>query len=189
MRFFGERCGEIMLKKLDEAMAITPRDRIYSMIVQNPGLHFREIQRRTNIATGALQYHVDYLKKKGFIREEKEGKFSRFYALQGEQVDSRLMNLLRQDSVRKIVLFLMNKRRATLPTISKNVGLGLSTTSFHMQKLLASQAVVQKTISGKIFFVLNDKENIFGLLVQYRKSFLDSLVDNFIDVWEEELKP
>jgi len=177
------------LKRLDEAMALTPRDRIYSTIVQNPGLHFREIQRRTNIATGALQYHIDYLKKKNFVREEKQGKFSHFYSLQNQHVDSGLMNLLRQESVRRIVLFLMNRRRATLPIISKNVLLSLSTTSFHMQKLLLSNIVAQKNIQGKVYFCLTDKEKVLGLLVEYQKSFLDVLVDNFIDTWEKEFKP
>ena len=178
-----------MLKKLEEAMAITPRDRIFSTIAQNPGLHFREIQRRTGIATGALQYHIDYLKKKNFVREEKQGKFSHFYSNQAEAVDSSLMNLLRQESVRKIVLFLMDRRMATLHSISESVTLGLSTTSFHMQKLLASKIVLQKSIRGKIFFSLVDKGRVLALVVQYRKSFLDSLVDNFIDTWEKELKP
>ena len=172
---------------LDDAVALTPRDRIYSMIVRNPGLHFREVQRRTEIATGAMQYHLDYLKKKNLVREEKEGKFSRFYAVQADVVDSKLMNLLRQESVRKIVLFLMNRRRATLPVISKTVGLGLSTTSFHMQKLLVGNVVLQKTISGKVYFYLHDKESILLLLVEYKKSFLDSLVDSFVDLWEEDL--
>jgi len=178
-----------VLKKLDEVMALTPRDKIYSTIVQNPGLHFREIQRRVGIATGALQYHLDYLKKKNFVREEKQGKFSHFYSIQGGEVDSGLMNLLRQESVRKIVLFLMNKRRATLPTISENVQLSLSTTSFHMQKLLQAQVVIQKSIKGRVYFSLMDKERVLILIVQYRKSFLDDLVDNFIDTWERELKP
>ncbi len=176
-----------MLKNLEEAMALTPRDKIYSTIVQNPGLHFREIQRRTTIATGALQYHLDYLKKKNFVREEKQGKFSHFYALQAESVDSSLMNLLRQESVRRIVIFLMNRRRATLPSISKSIGLSLSTTSFHMQKLLSSKIVIQKNVQGKIYFSLKDKESILAILVQYKNSFLDSLVDSFIETWEKDL--
>ncbi|MCX6803434.1 MAG: winged helix-turn-helix transcriptional regulator [Candidatus Diapherotrites archaeon] len=177
-----------MIKDLGGIVALTPRDRIYSTIAQNPGLHFREVQRRTGIATGAMQYHVDYLKKKNLVREEKEGKFSRFYALQADIADTKLMNLLRQDSVRKIIVFLMDRRRATLPTISKSVGLGLSTTSFHMQKLLLAQIVLQKPMKGKLYFSLRDKESILGLLVEYRHSFLDVLVDNFIDTWEKELK-
>lgn len=178
-----------MIKGIEEAVALTPRDRIYSTIVQSPGLHFREIQRRTNIATGALQYHVDYLKKKSFIREEKEGKFSRFYAMNSEVKDSRLMNLLRQDSVRKIVLFLMNKRRASLQSISKDVELGLSTTSFHLQKLVSGGVVNERSVNGKIFFSVKDKASVLLMLLEYRESFLDSLVDNFIDTWEKELKP
>ncbi len=177
----------VLIKRLDEAVALTPRDRIYSTIVKNPGLHFREVQRRTNIATGAMQYHIDYLKKKNFIREEKEGKFSRFYASQANVENTKLMNLLRQESVRRIVLFLMQKRRAALPVVSKNVGLGLSTTSFHMQKLLAAGIVLQKSIRGKVYFYLSDKDSVMGIFVEYKKSFLDDLVDNFVDLWEEEV--
>jgi len=178
-----------VIKHLEEAVALTPRDRIFSTIAQNPGLHFREIQRRVGYATGAMQYHIDYLKKKGHIREEKEGKFSRFYAVAGESVDSKLMGLLRQESVRRITLFLMDKRKATLQAISKGINLGLSTTGFHMQKLIQTGFVVETKSRGKIFYVLNEKEKILGLLVQYRHSFLDELVDSFIDLWEKELKP
>jgi predicted transcriptional regulator len=178
-----------MMKGIQEAVILTPRDKIYSNIVKSPGLHFRELQRRTGVATGALQYHTDYLKKKSFIREEKEGKFSRFYALNSEVKDSKLMNLLRQESVRKIVLFLMNKRRASLHSISENISLGLSTTSFHLQKLVLGEVVLEKSSNGKIFFSIKNKENVLIMLLDYRESFLDILVDNFIDTWEKELKP
>ena len=172
---------------LDEAVALSTRDRIYSSISKNPGLHFREIQRRTGIATGALQYHIDYLQKKHLVRSEKDGKFSRFYAVRGEEVDTELMSLLRQDSVRSIVLFLMKRRRATLPQIAKDVTLSVSTTSFHLQKLLIGNIVAQKNYGKKTYFFLNDKDRILELLLTYKKSFLDEVVDNFVDLWEEEL--
>ena len=172
---------------LDEAVALSTRDRIYSTISKNPGLHFREIQRRTEIATGALQYHIDYLQKKHLILSEKDGKFSRFYAVRGEDVDTELMSLLRQESVRRIVLFLMKRRRATLPQISKEVSLSASTTSFHMQKLLQSEIITQKNYGKKTYFSLKDKDRVLELLLTYKKSFLDEIVDNFVDIWEEEL--
>ena len=172
---------------LDEAVALSTRDRIYSTISKNPGLHFREIQRRTGIATGALQYHIDYLQKKHLVRSEKDGKFSRFYAIRGEEVDTELMSLLRQDSVRSIVLFLMKRRRATLPHIAKDVSLSVSTTSFHLQKLLIGNIVGQKNYGKKTYFFLNDKDRILELLLTYKSSFLDEVVDNFVDIWEKEL--
>ena len=172
---------------LEETMALSPRDRIYSMIIQNPGLHFREIQRRVDIATGALQYHIDYLKKKHLIYEEKEGKFSRFYAHQEQKVNEKLMNLLRQDQVRQIVLFLLTKRRATIKTIVQEMNLSTSTTKFHLQKLLDGEVVLEKSQQGKTFYSLKEKEPIMEILIIYKKSFLDSIVDNFVEIWEEEL--
>jgi predicted transcriptional regulator len=172
---------------LEKQMALSPRDRIFSTIIQNPGLHFREIQRRVDIATGALQYHVEYLKKKHLIYEEKEGKFSRFYAHQEEKIDEKLMNLLRQDQVRQIVLFLLTKRRATIKTIVKEMDISASTTKFHLKKLLDRGVVVEKEQQGKSFYSLKEKEPIMILLINYKTSFLDALVDSFVEIWEEEL--
>ncbi len=176
-----------MKKEIEAEMAVSPRDRIYSTIVQNPGLHFREIQRRVGYATGAMQYHIDYLKKKNFVYEKKEGKFSRFYAHAGEKVDPTLMSLLRQEQVRKIVLFLLNKRRATIQIITKEVGLSTSTINFHLKKLVDSGVVVEQKSSGKTFFGILNKEPIMEMLIVYRKSFLDVLVDNFVNLWEKDL--
>ena len=171
---------------LEESMALSPRDRIYSTIVKNPGLHFREIQRRVDIATGALQYHLDYLKKKHLVYEEKEGKFSRFYVHQEHKINEKLMNLLRQDQVRQIVLFLLTKRKATIKTIVKEMDISTSTTKFHLQKLLDGGIVIEKTQTGKTFYSIKEREPIMELLIVYKKSFMDSLVDSFVEIWEEE---
>lgn len=178
-----------MDRLIEESIILTPRDKIYSEIVKSPGLHFREIQRRTNLATGALQYHIDYLKKKNFIFDKKEGKFSRFYSNQeSNQVDSNLMNLLRQDQVRKIVLILLQKRRVSLVTLKKETSMSLSTLNFHLSKLLLSRIVEQKKINGKDYFLIKNKLPIIELLYSYREGFLDSLVDNFLELWEKDLK-
>ena len=172
---------------LEEQMALSPRDRIYSTIGKNPGLHFREIQRRVEIATGALQYHLDYLKKKHLVYEEKEGKFSRFYVHQEHKINEKLMNLLRQDQVRQIVLFLLTKKRATIKTIVKEMNISTSTTKFHLQKLLDAGVVLNKVQNGKTFYSIKEREPIMELLIVYKKSFMDSLVDSFVEIWEEEL--
>ena len=45
------------------------------------------------------------------------------------------------------------------------------------------------SINGKVFFSIKDKESVLIMLLDYRESFLDVLVDNFIDTWEKEFKP
>ena len=47
----------------EEALALEVRRKIYEEIKASPGLHFRELQRRVGLATGSLQYHLDYLAK------------------------------------------------------------------------------------------------------------------------------
>mgnify|MGYP001277217765 CR=1 FL=1 len=174
---------------IEESIILTPRDKVYSEIVKSPGLHFREIQRRTNLATGALQYHIDYLKKKNFIFDKKEGKFSRFYSNQEtNQVDQEIMNLLRQDQVRKIVLILLQKKRISLTNLKKETSMSTSTLNFHLSKLITSKIVEQKKINFKEYYLIKNKLPIIELLYSYRESFLDTLVDNFLDIWEKDLK-
>ena len=175
------------MSDIEEDMILSPRDKVYSIIIKNPGLHFREIQRRVDIATGALQYHVDYLKKKNLIKEEKSGKFVRFYSVREETVDKELMNLLRQEEVRKILWFLINKRRANTKVISENIEMSKSTAQFHMNKLVEAEIVIEKKEKSNTFYSIKNKEPIIEHLVVYKKSFLDSLVESFAEIWEKEL--
>ncbi len=174
-------------KIIEKIIDDTPRDKIFSTIVKNPGLHFREIQRRVNFATGAIQYHIDYLKKKNLIREEKEGKFTRYYSIQEKDTDTKIMNLLRQNQVRIIVLFLIDRRRATLNAISSATEMNSSTTIFHLKKLINAGIVKEETVKELTFYFILEKEPLMKILIIHKKSFLDSLVDNFVKLWEEEL--
>ncbi len=172
---------------LEQALKLDIRKKIYGLIKKNPGLHFRELQRRVGIATGALQYHLEYLQKKHLVKTERETKFLRYYLVRADFEETDLMALLRQESMRKIIVFLMQKRFATIPSISRDINLSPSTTSWHLDKLFEKKVVEKNRRGKKTFFKLIDKQKIATLLVNYRKSFLDVVVDNFVEIWEEEL--
>ena len=96
------------------------------------------------------------------------------------------MNVLRKDSTRKIVLFLQQRKRAaTNRQIAKHIGLTPSTTSFHLNSLIASGVIEKRRSGRRSLFYLIEKEKTANLLVSYQKSFLDELVDNFVDVWQQ----
>ncbi|HIH09443.1 MAG TPA: winged helix-turn-helix transcriptional regulator [Candidatus Diapherotrites archaeon] len=179
-----------MDEELELALRLEVRKKIYLKIKANPGLHFRELQRRVGIATGALQYHLEYLAKRHLIRAEKDGndngrKFIRYYLVRQNFEETELMSLLRQESIRRIIVFLMQKRFAGTATICDGVGLGPSTVSWHLEKLSLA-GICQKSRRGrKAFYRIIDKGRIAKLLVGYRRSFLDEVVDNFVEVWEE----
>ena len=170
---------------LEQALQLDIRKKLYNTIKRNPGLHFRELQRRVGIATGALQYHLDYFAKKHLVRAEKETKFIRYYLIRQDFQETDLMSMLRQDSMRKIIVFLMQRRFANNVAVSSGVALSPSTTSWHLEKL-AESLIVEKSKRGKkAYYRVIDKERIANLLVSYRRSFLDEMVNNFVEVWEE----
>ncbi len=184
MQYSKNRC--FCLAELDDALSLSARDKIYRAVVKNPGLHFRELQRRTELATGSLQYHLDYLARRHLVKSVKQGKFVRYYSVRGEQFgeDETLMNLLRQDSLRKIVLFLLTRKSATNLAIAAAVGLSPSTVSWHLSKLVGNNIVgVRKRVRKKYFYLANP-EKVMQLLRGYKKSFLDELVDHFVEIWD-----
>ncbi|MBU0636465.1 winged helix-turn-helix transcriptional regulator [Candidatus Micrarchaeota archaeon] len=171
----------------NQPLELDTRKKLYTIIEKSPGLHFREIQRRSGIAVGSLQYHLDYLQKRGFLTLQKEGKFVRYYAMRTRKIieDKGIMALLRQEQPRHILLFLLQRRFATNERIAQAVNLSQSTTSAYLKKMLETSALQRKKRSRKTHFFISDKEKIVQLLAKYKKSFLDELVDNFVEVWNE----
>lgn len=173
--------------ELEEALALKVREQIYKAIEKAPGLHFRELQRRTNLAVGSLQYHIDYLQRAHLIRTDRHGKFVRYYTIRGKQLgeDTRTMSLLRQPSLRQICMFLLTRRSANNAKIASHLNLSPSTTSWHVTKLVDAEILGKRRRGRKTFFYIQDKDRVAKLLTGYRKSFLDEAVDNFAQIWKE----
>ncbi|MDP2666286.1 MAG: winged helix-turn-helix transcriptional regulator [Candidatus Diapherotrites archaeon] len=170
-----------------KALQLEVRNRIYTIIDSSPGLHFREIQRRANLAVGSLQYHLDYLQKYHIIRTQKEGKFVRYYAVRntgmGEgDAGKKTMAFLRHASTRKILLFLLQEKRANNETIATHIALSPSTTSWHLDKLVKENVLSRVRDGRKTFFAIVDPILAQRLVVDYQKSFLDDAVDNFVEM-------
>jgi predicted transcriptional regulator len=171
----------------NQPLELETRKRLYKIIEKSPGLHFREIQRRSGIAVGSLQYHLDYLQKHDFLVSQKEGKFVRYYAMRTKKIveDKPLMALLRQEQPRHILLFLLQRKFATNERIAEEVQLSQSTTSAYLKKMVETGAIQKRKSGRKTHFFVAEKEKVAALLAQYKKSFFDGLVDNFVEVWEE----
>ena len=177
------------LDEPEQALALEARKKIYGEIKAAPGIHFRELQRRTGIATGSLQYHLDVLEKKHAIKTLKEKKFARYYAVK-EMItpfDQAALALLRQESPRQIVLFLLKKKSnsANNMEIAEAVSLSPSTVSVHLAKLTDSGVLKRERRGREVVFSLFDPQRTAELLVEHRKSFFDALVDNFAEIWQQ----
>ncbi len=170
------------------SLELGSRKRIYDCIEQNPGLHFREVQRRTGTATGALQYHLDQLEKNHLVRSEKIKNTKHFFSIKEDGVMQReqsIMPLLRQESIRHILIALLSlKRSATMVKIVQLTNLPYSTVSRHLEELNQHGLVEKKRVGKSFRFSPKNAESIAQLLVTYKTGFLDSAVDQFVELWQ-----
>jgi predicted transcriptional regulator len=176
----------MIMNGYQQPLQLEVRRRIYQCIVDSPGLHFREIQRRTNLATGSLDYHLHFLHKNSLIRIEKDKNYTRYYPLTKNWSDEEknALNTLRNEKMRHIIIFLIEKKKSTPLKISEATGIPLSTLSWYL-KQMQSTGVISHTKRGRFrFYRVNDPKTIVNYLLVHKSSFLDTLVDRFIETWE-----
>jgi predicted transcriptional regulator len=176
-------------KFLDErerkVLELDSRRKIYEVVKKYAGCHFREIQRKCNLSTGTVKYHLTYLVNHRLIKEEKDETNIRYFPKEFISENKKLLGLLRQKKVREIILFILTNNNCNHEQIAEAVNVSPSTVSWHLKKLLENNIIGYLKNGRKTSYnILIDKEEIIKLLITYRESFLDSLVDNVIEMWE-----
>jgi len=161
------------------------RRKIYEVVKKFAGSHFREIERKSKFPTGTVKYHLSYLVKNELIIEEKDGNNIRYFPKTFNSENSRLLGFLRQKTIRKIILFILENNNCNHEQVVKAVGVSASTVSWHLKKLEQNNIIGFIKKGRKTFYnILIDKEEIIKLLITYQESFFDSVVDRVIDMWE-----
>jgi predicted transcriptional regulator len=177
--------AEYFTESDNKVLELNLRRKIYGIVRDYAGSHFREIERRSKIATGTAKHHLDYLKKQGLIKMEKTGNNSRYFPRGFNADNENIMGYLRQKSMRKIILEVFTNPGCIHEDIVKKVNLAPSTVSWHLKKLIDSNIIKSTKVGRKTQFkILIDKKIILNLLITYRESFFDKIVDNIIDMGE-----
>ncbi len=162
------------------------RRRIYEQIKKSPGIHFRELERRLQMVVGNLQYHLQYMEKKNLIRASSDGDYVRYFIKDRSlsETERKIMSFLRRSGCRHILIQLLNNPDMNNKELSQAVGLSPSTISWNLNKLVEA-GIIEREKTGRISkFTVIDPPAIAELLICYKESFLDTLVDGFIEMWE-----
>src|SRR5574341_1409095 len=92
--------------KKERVLELDTRRKIYKLVQRYAGCHFREIERKSGLSTGSIKYHLDYLTRYHLIKQEKEGNTLRYFPNNFQPQNIKLLGLLRQKSVRDILLYI-----------------------------------------------------------------------------------
>jgi len=167
----------------DEILENERRSKIYATVKKNPGLHIRELQRIIGIPMASLQYHLTYMASRQVIIEEKSEHFTRYYSKPLESEDKKVLSVLRQKRLREIVMLILVDKKVKYRVIVQTLKLTPSTVSFYLKYLLENNIVERTKIGHENIYTLKNEDRIAKVLITYKSSFLDKLVDKWADTW------
>ena len=70
-------------------------------------------------------------------------------------------------------------------TLLKRLKIPTSTLSFYLNHLLKAKMILRHHIGREHIYTIADKDAIMKLLVTYKSSFIDRLIDNVTSTWME----
>ncbi|MHA2083950.1 MAG: winged helix-turn-helix transcriptional regulator [Candidatus Thorarchaeota archaeon] len=156
------------------------RRKIYGEVQKNPGCHLRELERMTSIPVTTLNYHLDYMVKHRLIEKKVDGRYNRYYLIQIEEEDKDALALLRHSGIRKIVLFALSERQVKYQKMIDYFEIPSSTLSYYLKQMEEKMIIKRERVGRETYFFLEDEDRIVRLLLTYKESFLDRLVDKIL---------
>lgn len=162
----------------DDILRLETRRRLYNFILKYPGCHLRKICEELKTPKTTIDYHLRYFEKHKMIYVKLEDKYHRYYIAQKVgNVDKEILSLLRQNTPRKIVLYLFLYPEHSREEISKELGKPITTIFYHLDKLIDKDVLEKKRYGHKKLYKIKDQKRIYHLLIKYEKSLL---LDDFI---------
>jgi predicted transcriptional regulator len=154
------------------------RRRIADHVEANPGVHFSELVRALDLAPGQVQYHLRRLGDR-IVSAELFGR-THYYPPDCDERDRRVLAILRRETARDVVVFLLRRGPSAPAAVADNLGVARSTLEWHLDRLV-SEGVVRKSRDerGRVTLVLADPERTAAYLETVDTSLPERLVDRF----------
>ena len=115
------------------------RDKIVKYVNEVPGIRYRELLRMTGLSNGVLSYHLQFLDNTGKIRVNRvNNRVTRYFSYDVSPHESSVIGLLRQETTRKIILYILENGTCRFNDIMIHTKKVPSTISWHMGRLNAA---------------------------------------------------
>jgi len=165
-----------------------PRKAVYDVVVKNPGVHLREIERMTSLPLGVVRHHLDRMQRDGLVFSRRDRHFRRFFSKSKlpPNLQTETFDVLRQHGPRTILLHLLNNPGSTHGSMADALDMPASTLSTHLSLLMTKRVVRRERLDGRNLYRIRDEEGLVKVLVVYRSSFMGEQVHRAISAYLEK---
>ncbi|NHN62201.1 helix-turn-helix domain-containing protein [Haloarcula sp. JP-Z28] len=127
------------------------RVRIYRHIKSNPGVHFRELTRGLDLATGQVQYHLARLDR---VHSESVNGRTHYYTSSFDSWERHAIAFLRRETARDILVTLIERETARPDEVADHLDIARSTLEHHLRGLVEYDIVEKRRESGRVTLAL-----------------------------------
>jgi len=157
----------------------TTRDRVRRHVRETPGVHFNQVERDLDIATGQAQYHLRRLVNDEELVVERIAGQAHYFDPTFDPWERRALAFLRRETAREIVLRLHADGPLRPETLTVELDLARSTVSWHVSNL-SDAGIVTKSDDRPMTITLTRPDSTAELLEVVSPSLPDRLADRFI---------
>ena len=164
------------------------RELVYNYIETYPGSHLRKISKELSLGVGDIQHHLNFLEKSGIIRSRRMNTYKVYYVVSIlEERQESILAILRQETPRTILLFLIENPGASQGEIAKHLSFAPPTINWHMTRLMELGLVYSRKDGRFVKYnIKGDLKEITALLRSFYPTIWDKLsirlVDLFLDL-------
>ena len=166
-----------------------PQNAIVDCVSENPGIHFNELVRSVDMATGQVQYHMYRLVEGDEVDDASLYGRTHYYPADYPEGDRGAVALLRRETAREVVVYLIENGESRPGEIADSLDIARSTLEWHLGRL-GEQDLVEKDRgdSGRVTVSPVEEERTVEMLSDISPSLPDRLVDRFMTMVDRMLE-
>jgi predicted transcriptional regulator len=147
----GVLFGGLLYSRLkeEELLKQENRKKIYEYIMENRGVHFREIQRGVDLEVGTLSHHLNILEKEQLIVSEQDGNNRRFWVA-GVKRDTGKVRLSRIQE--NILMEIQSEPGITQVQIARRLGVSRKVVFYHVKFLSNAEMVMEEKVKRRAHY-------------------------------------
>ena len=169
---------------IEQAVEADTKSILLRCIEETPGIRYRELLRLTGFVNGVLTYHLTALEKADVIKVDRQSRMTRYYPVNVSDKESGILQFVRHEPIRQILLFILDNEQCTFTEVVDHTRKAPSTVSSHLKRLREA-GLVSVRYGEYQLFRLADKDLIAEVVSKYKSSFVDIVVDNYVDMVQE----
>ncbi|TVP41002.1 winged helix-turn-helix transcriptional regulator [Candidatus Nitrosocosmicus arcticus] len=152
---------------------------IFRLIIQIPGIRYNDIARITKFNNGVISHFLCVLKKNYYIKVVRcsNGNIARYFSSSISYEDCLIIGYLKNETARKIVLFLHYNSESNFEKIRLNINKASSTTSWNLKRLIDDDIIVKSRAKNHQYYFIKNPSQVAKFLQNSTNLLLDGDTD------------